>query len=60
MASNVAKVFQFCDVLQNYTASSLVDEVRLLFGRSCVIVGHHRLTDELFPAAAVFGSPYAL
>ena len=25
----------------------------LLFGRSCVIVGHHRLTDEFFPAAAV-------
>ena len=32
----------------------------LLFGRSCVIVGHHRLTDELFPAAAIFCSPYAL
>ena len=32
----------------------------LLFGRSCVIVGHHRLTDELFPAAAIFGSPYTL
>ena len=28
--------------------------VLLLFGRSCVIVGHHRLTDELFPAAAIF------
>ena len=27
------------------------------FGRSCVIVGHHRLTDELFPAAAILGSP---
>ena len=32
----------------------------LLFGRSCVIVGHHRLTDELFPTAAIFCSPYAL
>ena len=32
----------------------------LLFGRSCVIIGHHRLTDELFPAAAIFGSPYAI
>ena len=32
----------------------------LLFGRSRMIVGHHRLTDELFPAAAIFCSPYAL
>ena len=24
----------------------------LLFGRSCLIVGHHRLTDKFFPAAA--------
>ena len=32
----------------------------LLFSRSCLIVGHHRLTDEFFPATAVFGSPYAL
>ena len=27
--------------------------VVLLFGRSRMIVGHHRLTDELFPAAAI-------
>ena len=32
----------------------------LLFGRSRIIVGHHRLTDELFPAAAIFCSPNAL
>ena len=32
----------------------------LLFGRSRMIVGHHRFTDELFPAAAIFGSPYAM
>ena len=32
----------------------------LLFGRSRIIVGHHCLTDELFPAAAIFCSPYAL
>ena len=32
----------------------------LLFGRSRIIVSHHRLTDELFPAAAIFCSPYAL
>ncbi len=25
----------------------------LLFGRSRMIVGHHRFTDELFPAAAI-------
>ena len=31
----------------------------LLFGRSCVIVGHHRLTDELFPAAAVLKFTFA-
>ena len=34
--------------------------ILLLFGRSRMIVGHHRLTDELFPAAAIFCSPYAL
>ena len=28
--------------------------VFLLFGRSRIIVSHHRLTDELFPAAAIF------
>ena len=28
-------------------------------GRSRIIVSHHRLTDELFPAAAIFCSPYA-
>ena len=32
----------------------------LLFGRSCLIVGHNRLTDDFLPATAVFGSPYAL
>ena len=32
--------------------------VLLLFGRSCVMVGHHRLTDELFPAPAIFSSPH--
>ena len=32
----------------------------LLFGRSRILVSHHRLTDELFPAAAIFCSPYAL
>ena len=25
-----------------------------------MLIGHHRLTDELFPAAAIFCSPYAL
>ena len=32
----------------------------LRFGRSCLIIGHHRLTCECFPWAAVFGSPYEL
>ena len=32
-------------------------DIILLFGRSSMIVGHHRLTDELFPAAAIFCSP---
>ena len=34
--------------------------ILLLFGRSRIIVSHHRLTDELFPAAAIVCSPYAL
>ena len=48
------------------TNKSILDELQtrrellLLFGRSRMIVGHHRLTDELFPAAAIFCSPYAL
>ena len=40
--------------------NSFLEPCLLLFGRSRMIVGHHRLTDELFPAAAIFCSPYAL
>ena len=46
------------ELLQQYNAIQY--NTILLFGRSCVIVGHHRLTDELFPLPAIFCSPYAL
>ena len=36
--------------------NDLEEGIPLLFGRSRMIVGHHRLTDELFPAAAIFCS----
>ena len=49
-------IFYFLEKFQLCKAPSYL----LLFGRSCVIVSHHRLTDELFPAAAVFGWPYVL
>ena len=32
----------------------------LLFGRSRIIVGHHRLTDGLFPAAAILLTPMVM
>ena len=49
------QLFSFRPTKQTLTC--IVSFILLLFGRSRIIVGHHRITDELFPAAAIFCSP---
>ena len=47
-------------VIKDHSSSPFDNRCMLfLFGRSCLIVGHHRLTDDDFlPPTAVFGSPF--